>query len=170
MLNQAQTGAVALQWQWCTFAQLSGSDVYALLGLRQDVFIIEQQCFFADIDGFDQQSHHLLGWQVADNERPLVAYLRVLPPGAKYDECSIGRVVTAPAARGTGIGRLLVAEGLRRSGALYPEQPIRIGAQQRLTDFYASFGFAVASAPYDEDAIMHVEMLHVVPRQETDMA
>lgn len=170
MVNQVHTGPTALEWQWGSFAQLSGSDVYALLGLRQDVFIIEQQCLFADADGFDQQSHHLLGWQVADGERRLAACLRLLPPGAKYAECSIGRVVTAAAARGTGLGRLLMAEGLRRSDKQYPGQPIRIGAQQRLTDFYASFGFVVASAPYDEDAIMHVEMLHVVHQQETGMA
>lgn len=166
----APAAPAAPDWQWCGFPQLSGNDVHALLGLRQEVFIIEQQCIFADIDGLDQQSHHLLGWQVAHGERRLAAYLRVLAPGAKYAACSIGRVVTAPAARGTGMGRLLMAEGLRRSAALYPGLPIRIGAQQRLTDFYASFGFTVASAPYDEDAIMHVEMLHAGGWVPTGMA
>ena len=151
----------SLHWQWCAFDELATADLYAVLALRQAVFVIEQACVFPDIDWHDQQACHLLGWQAggAGSERFLAAYLRCLPPGIKFAECAIGRVVTAPAVRGSGIGRLLVAEGLRRAESLYPAQPIRIGAQMHLERFYAGFGFDAASAPYDEDDIMHIEML-----------
>lgn len=156
-----------LHWQWSPFAQLGAADVYAMLALRQDVFVVEQACVFPDIDWHDQQAFHLLGWEdepqslgeAGARRSTLAAYLRCLPPGEKFAECSIGRVVTAPSVRGTGIGRLLVAEGLQRMAALYPGQPVRIGAQLHLERFYAGFGFETASAPYDEDAIMHIEML-----------
>ena len=158
----ATTTAGALAWQWSAFDELRAADVYALLSLRQEVFVVEQQCIFPDIDWHDQNAHHLLGWQsdaAAPDGRRLAAYLRCLPPGEKFAECSIGRVVTSPAARGTGLGRLLVAQGLARLEGLYPGQPARIGAQLHLERFYGSFGFVAASAPYDEDNIMHVEML-----------
>ncbi len=152
-------------WQWSRFEDLSVADLYAVLALRQAVFVVEQACIFPDIDGHDQHAWHLLGWQAPPDGRQghLAAYLRCLPPGEKFVECSIGRVVTAAAVRGTGIGRLLVAEGVRRTAGLYPGQAIRIGAQLHLERFYAGFGFETASAPYDEDAIMHVEMLRVAP-------
>ena len=133
--------------------------MYALLALRQEVFVVEQACIFPDIDWHDQAAFHLLGWRRDGAEVVLAAYLRCLPPGQKFAQYSIGRVVTAPAVRGTGVGRLLVAEGLRRAEALYPGQPVRIGAQLHLARFYGSFGFEVASAPYEEDRIMHVDML-----------
>jgi ElaA protein len=162
--------AAGLTWQWCAFDDLGTADLYAVLALRQAVFVVEQACIFPDIDWHDQQAHHLLGWR--ENQtgggRLLAAYLRCLPPGAKFAECAIGRVVTAPSARGSGAGRLLVAEGLRRAGSLYPSQPIRIGAQMHLERFYAGFGFVTASAPYDEDDIMHIEMLR--PSDEDDEA
>lgn len=167
--------APAVDWQWSPFADLTAADVYAMLALRQDVFVVEQECVFPDIDWIDQQGHHLLGWQTTEvpevqaavgavgangaRQRILVACLRCLPPGAKFLECSIGRVVTAAGVRGSGIGRRLVAEGVRRCEAAYPGQPIRIGAQLYLEDFYRSFGFETVSSPYDEDDIMHIEML-----------
>ena len=149
----------AIDWQWLPFADLTVGDLYAALGLRQAVFVVEQNCVFPDIDGVDRQAFHLLGWQERGPQRELVAYLRCLPAGVKFAECSIGRIVSAPGVRGSGIGRLLVAEGLRRTLALYPGQAIRIGAQQHLERFYAGFGFHTASAPYSEDNIMHIEML-----------
>ncbi len=151
----------ALLWQWLPFGDLSVAGLYAVLELRQAVFVVEQACIFPDIDGHDQHAWHLLGWQSSPDLGPprLAAYLRCLPPGEKFAECSIGRVVTSAAARGSGIGRLLVAEGLRGTAERYPGQSIRIGAQLHLERFYAGFGFETVSAPYDEDAIMHVEML-----------
>ncbi|MBC7415562.1 MAG: GNAT family N-acetyltransferase [Herminiimonas sp.] len=148
-----------MAWQWRAFDDLSGADLYEALKLRQAVFVIEQNCIFPDLDGADQESFHLLGWLGHGAQRTLVAYLRCLPAGVKFVECSIGRVVSSPAARGTGIGKQLVEEGLRRTMALFPGQAIRIGAQQRLERFYADFGFVTDSAPYDEDDILHVEML-----------
>jgi ElaA protein len=148
-----------IEWQWCSFAELANADLYEVLALRQQVFILEQQCFYGDIDGCDQDAHHLLGWRTVDGRRALVAYLRVLAPGARYAEMSIGRVISSPAARGTGAGRELLARGVEHAERLHPGQPIRIGAQQHLARFYQSFGFETVSAPYDEDGIMHIEML-----------
>ena len=111
------------------------------------------------MDGYDQAAWHLLGWRVIDGKRQLAASLRVIAPGVKYTEMSLGRVLSTPAARGTGVGRELLVEGIARAEQLYPGHRIRIGAQQYLEAFYASFGFKTVSEPYDEDGIMHVEML-----------
>jgi ElaA protein len=146
------------QWQWSTFDQLGIHDLYAVLALRQDVFVVEQNCVFQDIDGADQASWHLLGWQISDGKRRLVAYLRCVPPGINYPEASIGRVVSAAAARGTGLGRALLAQGLERTLQAYPGQAIRLAEQQRLEKFYASFGFVTCSAAYLEDNIWHIDM------------
>lgn len=147
------------EWQWSAFADLSVSDLYTVLQQRQDVFILEQTCFYNDFDGLDQGAHHLLGWREIGGKRQLAAYLRVLAPGAKYTEMSIGRVLTAKAARGSGIGRELLAQGIAHAERLHPGHRIRIGAQRYLEQFYTSFGFVTFSEPYDEDGIMHVDML-----------
>jgi ElaA protein len=146
-------------WQWRSFAELSTTELYAMLAARQDVFILEQQCFYPDFDGLDQDAHHLLAWVTVDGKRQLGAYLRCLAPGVKYTEMSLGRVLTTKAARGTGIGRELIAQGIAHAQRLHPGHSIRIGAQQYLEKFYTSFGFKTISAPYDEDGIMHVDML-----------
>jgi ElaA protein len=130
-----------------------------MMAARLHVFVLEQQCLWNDFDGLDLDAHHLLGWAEVDGQRQLVAYLRVLAPGAKYDEASIGRVLTTSAARGGGGGRALVARGLELAGQLHAGAPVKIGAQQYLEGFYASFGFVTISAPYEEDGIMHVDML-----------
>lgn len=148
-----------IEWQWSSFADLPNTDLYELLAQRQNVFILEQQCFYPDLDGYDQAAWHLLGWRTIDGKRELAASLRVIAPGVKYDEMSIGRVISTQAARGTGAGRALLVEGIARAEQLYPGHRIRIGAQQYLERFYGSFGFETVSAPYEEDGIMHVEML-----------
>lgn len=127
--------------------------------MRQRVFVPEQNCLYQDIDGLDQQACHLLGWRQQDGARTLAAYLRCFGPGIKYSEASLGRVLTAAAARGRGIGKALLEQGLRRIEQQFPSQRIRISAQQYLERFYRDFGFAVVSAPYSEDGIAHVEML-----------
>ncbi len=147
------------EWQWSGFDELSVADLYEVLQKRQDVFILEQTCLYPDMDGLDAGAHHLLGWRIVDGKRELAAYLRVLAPGTKYDEMSLGRVLTAPCARGTGIGRELLAQGIAHAERQYPAQRIRIGAQQHLEKFYGGFGFVTCSAPYDEDGIMHIDML-----------
>ncbi len=149
-----------LTWQWSHFESLSVGDLYALLAARNAVFAVEQNCPYQDLDDFDQQAWHLLGWRGA--QRDLAAYCRVIAPGIKYAEPSIGRVLTTLHYRGAGLGRLLMAEALARTAALYPGQAIRIGAQHRLEKFYEDFGFRVASKVYMEDDIAHVEMLRQV--------
>jgi len=148
-----------IEWQWCSFAELSGAQLYEVLAQRQQVFILEQTCLYPDIDGYDLDAHHLLGWRDIGGRRVLVAYLRCLAPGAKYDEMSLGRILTTNDVRGSGAGRELVAHGLQYAERLHPGHRIRIGAQQRLEQFYQSFGFETVSAPYDEDGILHIDML-----------
>ena len=148
-----------IEWQWSRFDDLSAAELYAIVRLREAVFVVEQQCAYPDADGRDPMAWHLLGWHERDSKRDLVAYARVFEPGVRYTEGSIGRIVTAPSVRGTGVGRALMAEGLRRTEMLMPGQRIKIAAQQRLVDFYIGFGFTVVSAPYDEDGIMHVDMI-----------
>jgi ElaA protein len=148
-----------ITWQWSSFADLTAAQLYAMLALRQQVFVLEQTCLYPDIDGLDPAAHHLLGWRDVDGKPALAAHLRCLAPGAKYTEMSIGRVVTSPAARGTGLGRELVAQGIALAQRLHPGHAIRIGAQAHLEAFYASFGFVTVSEPYDEDGIQHIDMV-----------
>ena len=156
-----RTGSTArnIDWQWARFNELSLSDLYAVVRLREGVFIVEQNCPYPDADGRDPLAWHLLGWQNSGAERRLVAYTRVFEPGARYTEASIGRVVTAPEVRGTGLGRILMAEALRRTESLVPGQLVKIAAQRRLENFYIGFGFKTVSAPYEEDGIIHVDMI-----------
>ncbi|QGZ40517.1 ElaA protein [Pseudoduganella flava] len=148
-----------IDWQWLDFESIPRRDLYEVLRQRQEVFVLEQTCLYPDLDGYDEAAHHLMAWQTIDGKRQLVAYLRCLAPGAKYAEMSLGRILTPAIARGTGIGRQLVAEGIRRAEQLHPGHRIRIGAQARLETFYQGFGFETVSAPYDEDGILHIDML-----------
>jgi len=146
-------------WQWSRFSELSPQDLYAAVQLREAVFVVEQQCPYNDADGRDPDAWHLLGWSEQQSGKDLVAYARVFEPGVRYAECSIGRVVTAPRVRGSGLGKALMAEALRRVENLAPGQAIKIAAQRRLEKFYLEFGFRTVSAPYEEDGITHVDML-----------
>ena len=142
---------------WAPFASLGGRDVHDLLGLRQEIFVVEQRCLYVDVDGLDPGARHLL---VRDaRSRSLLAALRVLAPGVRFAEVSIGRVVVRHEARGTGLGRALMAEALRRIEAEDGLRPIRLAAQAHLERFYASLGFERVSDGFDEDGIPHVEML-----------
>jgi len=146
-------------WQWKRFGELGPAELYAILAARSAIFVVEQRCIFQDADGYDASAWHLLGWTGTDSARTLAAYLRLIEPGHKYREPLIGRVLTVAALRGAGLGRDAMREGLRRCAELYPGMPVRIAAQQRLERFYASLGFCAASAPYEEDGILHVDML-----------
>ncbi|HVN34813.1 MAG TPA: GNAT family N-acetyltransferase [Casimicrobiaceae bacterium] len=150
---------VALRWQWSRMPRLSPAELYAALAARQQVFAVEQHCAFLDADGHDAHAWHLLGWVGEPGMRSLVAYLRVLDSDRKFAEPSIGRVLTLAPYRGVGLGRVLMAEGIARTAQAWPGHAIRIAAQQRLEAFYASLGFLVASPPYDEDGIAHVDMV-----------
>jgi ElaA protein len=146
-------------WQWSRFGELRPADLYAMVRLREAVFIVEQNCPYPDADGRDPRAWHLLGWNQGPVERSLVAYARVFEPGVRYSEGSIGRVATSREVRRTGVGKRLMAEALRRLETLAPGQKIKIAAQQRLEAFYADFGFTTVSLPYEEDGIMHVDMV-----------
>ena len=143
-----------MRWQWCALSELSAEEAYAVLAARSEVFVLEQNCVYRDMDGLDRQAEHLVAWDGA----ALAGYLRILGPGLKFQERSIGRVLTALRYRRTGLGRELMARALAQLDARYSGEPVRIGAQARLEAFYASFGFVRASDIYLEDAIPHIEM------------
>ena len=146
-------------WQFSRFRDLSVDDLYAIVRLREAVFIIEQNCPYPDADGRDPLAWHLLGWRDGPDGKELVAYARIFEPGIRYHEASIGRIVTAPVVRKTGLGRQLMAESLKRVEKLAPKQRIKIAAQRRLENFYKGFGFETVSDAYEEDGIMHVDMM-----------
>ena len=146
-------------WQFSRFRDLSVDDLYAIVRLREAVFIIEQNCPYPDADGRDPLAWHLLGWRDGPDGKELVAYARIFEPGIRYHEASIGRIVTAPVVRGTGLGRQLMVEALNRVEKLAPMQRIKIAAQRRLENFYKGFGFETVSDPYEEDGIIHVDMM-----------
>ncbi|WP_224367599.1 GNAT family N-acetyltransferase [Hyalangium versicolor] len=148
-----------LLWQWKRFEELAVDELYRVLALREQVFVVEQKSIYQDADGHDPGAHHLLGTVPESPEPLLAAYLRVLPPGLKYAEASFGRVVTAPSMRRYGYGKLLVEKGLAFIEATFPGAPIRIGAQHYLQRFYEGFGFRCVSDVYDEDGIPHIDML-----------
>lgn len=149
-----------LRWRCLPFGALSADTLYRLLRLRSEVFVVEQNCVFLDMDGLDPQCLHVLGELVdADGTPHLQASTRLVPPGVAFAEASIGRVVTAPAARGGGIGHALMAESVRLLEQLWGPQPIRIGAQAHLEAFYNRHGFVSDNKPYIEDGIPHIEML-----------
>ena len=140
-------------WFVREFADLTLMQLYSIMQLRERVFVVEQSCAYIDADGADPACRHL--WAERDGE--IVAYLRVVPAGVKFAEVSIGRVITAPSARGTGMGRELMKRGIAEAGG--DKQPIRIGAQAHLANWYGELGFEKASDVYWEDNIAHVEMV-----------
>jgi ElaA protein len=144
-----------LRWQWCKLGELSAEQVYAVLAARVAIFVVEQNCAYQDLDGLDADAEHLIAWSGAE----VAGYLRVLGPGTRFDDPSIGRIITTQPFRGSGLGRDLVAKGIERTRLRYPGQPVRISAQQYLEKFYRDFGFVTVSQPYLEDNIPHVEML-----------
>jgi ElaA protein len=144
-----------MNWSWQRFADLGVDNLYDALQLRSRVFVLEQGPYL-DPDGIDRASWHLLG---RDAGGTLFAYLRVVDAGAKFEEPSIGRVITAPEVRGSGLGRALMAEGLAGCQRFWPGRAIRISAQAHLERFYSGLGFVRLGDDYLEDDIPHVEML-----------
>jgi ElaA protein len=144
-----------MTWRECGFAELSVHELYEVLQLRSEVFVLEQACAFQDMDGKDQHARHLLG----RTERRLLAYARLFGPGECYAEASIGRVVTAAACRRTGVGKQLIREAIAAVERHWGSGPIRIGAQAYLERFYESFGFVRDDENYLEDGIPHLYMV-----------
>jgi ElaA protein len=147
-------------WVEKSFSELTVSELYEILALRARVFVLEQTCLYDDLDGLDDRCDHL--WTRGGDGSTagaLAAYLRILPPGLAYPEPSLGRVIVAASARGTGTGRALMREGLARARARYGDVPIRIAAQAYLLRFYSDLGFRRASDDYLLDGIPHLEMV-----------
>ena len=152
------TGGMApLRWRWCRFDQLSLVELQNIYAARQQVFAVEQQCVYLDVDGYDEAAYHLAAWS-GEHRLPL-AYARLLDPGQKYPEPSMGRVITLEPARGIGLGREVVRRVTGLCAEAWPGSGIRISAQSRLERFYAEFGFVAVGPPYLEDGIPHTEML-----------
>jgi len=144
-----------LDWQYSEFSKLTPFDVYEIMALRQVVFVVEQKCVFLDADGYDLSAMHLVGRR----EGKMLAYARVLSPGVKYPEYSIGRLVVDPTARKLGLGRAAMLEAMRRIAIADGPVPIRIQAQEHLADtLYRPLGFERITSVYDEDGIPHVDM------------
>jgi len=144
-----------INWTYKTFDKLNPEELYEILRLRSEVFVVEQNCVFLDMDNKDQQCYHVMGWE----DGILCAYTRLVPAGISYEEPSIGRVVTAPSARKKGFGKKLMHESISILFQLWGKSAIKIGAQLYLKDFYESIGFQQTSDEYLEDNIPHIEMI-----------
>lgn len=142
-------------WVIKSFQELSVNELYSILQLRTEVFVVEQNCVFQDMDNKDPKCFHLMCWE---NEK-LTAYTRLVPANVSFKEVSIGRVVSSPSVRGRGIGKLLMEKSIQETDRLFGKQNIRIGAQYYLLDFYKSFGFEPTGEIYLEDDIEHIEMI-----------
>jgi ElaA protein len=147
-----------IAWRALHFSALSPDEIYEVLQLRTEVFVIEQGCVFQDMDGTDPEAVHLLG----SADGLLVAYARCFAAGLKFAEASIGRVITRQSERGKGTGHVLMRQAIACVFEQWGPQAIRIGAQARLEKFYLQHGFQVAGLPYIEDGIPHIEMLRPI--------
>lgn len=145
-----------LIWTIKTFNELTPHELYAILQLRNEVFVVEQNCIFQDADNKDQHAQHVMCHQ----NNLLLAYTRLLPAGIAYPQhISIGRVVNSPSVRGSGVGRELMELSIQACYQLFGKQDIKIGAQLYLKKFYESLGFIQSSTIYLEDNIEHIEMI-----------
>jgi ElaA protein len=145
-----------IQWQLKNFSQLKNTELYKIIQLRAAVFVVEQNCPYNDLDNLDIDNYHFCAWQ----NQQIMAYTRLLAPGVAYPNyCSIGRVISAPQARGLGLGQQIVAKSIQNCRTLYPSAPIKIGAQKYLQKFYQQFGFEQVGDEYLEDNIPHLPML-----------
>ena len=147
-----------IEWRFVAFDELTPAELYAVLQLRSEVFVVEQACVFQDMDGADAAAMHLLGTLGGQ----LVAYARCLAAGIKFSEASIGRIATRDSVRGSGAGHALVEKAIVCVLQQWGAQAIRIGAQARLELFYRQHGFVKTGALYMEDGIPHIEMLRSV--------
>ncbi len=152
-----------IHWVWKAFDELTLYELYEILKIRQAVFAVEQECVYQDADDNDQHSWHLFA--ISDdgsnqrNHENVQAYLRVVPPGLKYKDASLGRVMTINEGRGQGLGKQLLEIAMQKISEHLPEHDVRISAQLYLKKFYMDFGFVVVSEQYLEDGIPHIEML-----------
>tara|TARA_R110002073_G_scaffold46581_1_gene127132 strand:- start:29 stop:493 length:465 start_codon:yes stop_codon:yes gene_type:complete len=143
-----------MQWDTLAFSELSTTWLYAVLRLRQQVFVVEQQCAYLDLDDRDQGALHML----CKRGSALLAYQRCLPPGLSYPESSLGRIVVCPDMRGQRLGEELVQRGIEHNLARWPKHDLCISAQAHLQAFYSSLGFVAEGGEYLEDNIVHRQM------------
>lgn len=148
----------SIVWKIKPFSKLSTEELYQILKIRQEVFIVEQTCYYLDADGYDQQAVHI--W--AEKEGDILAYSRVFEPGIKYKEASIGRVLTNPNYRKNNLGKILIRFSINTIESRFRTQSIRISAQDYLLRFYSEFGFQDTGKKYLEDDIPHTEMVRVI--------
>jgi ElaA protein len=144
-----------IKWEIKKFNLLTLRELYAIIQLRNQVFVVEQKCVYQDADDKDQLAYHYMGWM----DDKLVAYTRLIPPGVSYTECSIGRVVTCSSVRGEGLGRMLMQNSIEQCKQLFGNIFLKISAQVYLKNFYVSLGFIPQGEEYLEDGIQHIEML-----------
>ena len=152
-----------IEYNCVPFQTLTVNELYDIMALRQMVFVVEQNCPYLDADGKDKYGWHLMARdmsQTTDSGGVLVAYTRLLPKGVSYPEfASIGRVVNAKEVRGKGVGKVLMQESIKWMNKLFPNEPVKIGAQTYLLDFYTSLGFVSTGEEYLEDDIPHTVMI-----------
>jgi ElaA protein len=146
-----------IRWTLKKFEELSVLELYKILQLRAEVFVVEQNCPYQDVDDKDLKSYHQMGWVGED----LAAYTRILPAAVSFDEMSIGRVVTSPQYRKKGLGKSLMEKSVDTAYTLFGKHPIRIGAQLYRKKFYEDLDFEKSSEMYLEDGIEHIEMLRM---------
>ncbi len=137
------------------FDGLSAKELYAIIRARTEVFVVEQNCPYQELDGLDFFSNHLY----FDENGEIAAYMRIVPPGKRFEEVSFGRIFTSLPFRGKGLGAKLMEEGIKAAEKFYGKCPIRISAQKYACGFYEKFGFVKDSEEYDEDGIVHIEMI-----------
>ena len=152
--------SLELNFLLARFDELSNLHLYQLMKLRSDVFVVEQNCVYPDLDNKDihEEALHLLAFDSSDGEPEVIAYARCLPPGVSYEGASIGRVAVAEALRGKGLAKELMLRAIIECRQMWPNTAIQIGAQVYLQRFYEMLGFIATSDPYDEDGIMHIDM------------
>ncbi|MBP5944269.1 MULTISPECIES: GNAT family N-acetyltransferase [Pseudomonas] len=147
---------MTIEWVCKHHSDLGKEQLYALLKLRSEVFVVEQKCAYPDLDGqdLDGDTYHLMGWE----DDQLMAYLRLLDPESQGGDVVIGRVITAPQARGKGVGHEMMEQALKQAEKHWPQVPIYLSAQAHLQGYYGKYGFVVAGEEYLEDDIPHIGM------------
>lgn len=154
--HQPAVSSASLRWRLDPFDALDAEGLYAILAARVAVFVVEQQCAYQELDGLDRPALHLVARQ---SEGVVAAYARILPPATRFEQPSIGRVLTTTRYRGIGLGRELMRRSIAAVRERWPDGPVRISAQCQLLAFYREFGFRPDSEVYDEDGIAHVDMV-----------
>lgn len=161
MTAPAHNPLLDIEWRWKPFADLTPAEVYDMLAARNAVFVVEQNCVYADVDGLDQAAWHLLAYAGSGGDAQLAGYLRVLLPDETCTDIRIGRVLTAAGFRGIGLGSAMLEQALKHIVAQWPDAAISLHAQAHLQMFYGAFGFEPVSDIHDEDGVPHVWMRSV---------